>query len=105
MYQKQRTIDIIKEQRKYKKMTQEEVANKIGVDRKTYNRYEQGINEIKIGTIVALAELFGVTTDFLLGTNREIPRHYELTETEFKLLQAYKNNPKHQETINKILDI
>ena len=49
------------------KLTQQEVANILGVDRTTYVKYETGKSEPTFETLVRLADYFGVSTDYLLG--------------------------------------
>lgn len=60
--------DRLKELRKNKNLTQQELADKIGVNRMTYRNYESGANEPKFRTLLELAKIFNVTTDYLLGT-------------------------------------
>lgn len=52
-----------------KGLSQEQVAEFLGVHRTTYNRYEKGTRDPDLETISKLAVLFEVTTDFLLGSN------------------------------------
>lgn len=47
--------------------TQSFVANKIGVARTTYTAYENGTKMPPIDTLSNIAQLFEVTTDYLLG--------------------------------------
>ena len=73
MYYTQR----LKEVREYYEMTQEEVANGIGVKRQQYRRYENGENEIKAGHIIKLCKLYDLAADYILGiTNiqKEMPK-------------------------------
>jgi repressor LexA len=51
-----------------KGMTQEQVAGLLGVHRTTYNRYEKGLRSPDLETVSKLATIFGVTTDYLLGS-------------------------------------
>lgn len=60
-------IENLKQARKGKSMTQKEVAEQIGVGQSTYKNYECGLREPNGDTIVALATLFDVSTDYLLG--------------------------------------
>lgn len=56
--------------------TQEAAAEKIGVSPSTLRKWEQGVNEPDIETIIAFADLYGVTTDTIMGTqfaDRSIP--------------------------------
>lgn len=51
--------------------TQNEVAEKLYVDRTTYTWYELGAVQPQIDTLVRLANLYGVSVDFLLGVSTE----------------------------------
>ena len=57
----------LKAARKKSGKTQKEIADSLGVGQSTYKNYECGLREPKGDTIVALANLLGVTTDYLLG--------------------------------------
>lgn len=58
-------------------LTQEEVAEKIGVSNKTYSKWETGSTSPDIETLVRLAEAFSVTTDDLLGLSDSRPVSFE----------------------------
>ncbi|EPF11125.1 hypothetical protein ICA_02812 [Bacillus cereus BAG1O-3] len=47
--------------------TQTYVSNKLGVARTTYTAYENNTKQPPMETILKIADLFNVTTDFLLG--------------------------------------
>ena len=51
----------------YKRQTQKEVAAVVGVNQNTYSYWENGKTKIDSESLAKLSELFGVTTDFLLG--------------------------------------
>lgn len=53
--------------KKDSKYTQEYVANLINVARSTYTAYEAGTKQPPMETVIKIADLFGVTTDYLLG--------------------------------------
>lgn len=57
----------LKELRTATGMTQEQVARKIGTGRVNYTRYENNSSRPDYETLIALADLFDVTTDELLG--------------------------------------
>ena len=63
----------LKELRKEKKLTQQEVAEVLGVNEKTVSRWEKGENEIKLAQASMLAGYFSVPVWYLLGysKNRE----------------------------------
>lgn len=47
--------------------TQGYVADKVKVARTTYTAYENGTKQPTLETLIALADLFDVSTDYLLG--------------------------------------
>jgi len=55
------------ELRKKHKMTQQELANKLGVSRGTIGMYEIGQRDPDTETVAEIAEIFNVSTDYLLG--------------------------------------
>ncbi|RSI85878.1 helix-turn-helix domain-containing protein [Streptococcus mitis] len=89
----------IKELRKKKKVTQQEVAEAIGITRRGFQKWENGESQIKSNNAKQLADYFGVSVGYLLG-NDEVPKNlieelelqldYVLTQTEKEDLE---NNP------------
>lgn len=59
--------DILKSIRKDKKLTQQQVADKLGISRVAYTKYENGDNMPTTESILKLAEIYNVSTDYLLG--------------------------------------
>ena len=57
----------LKELRIEKQLSQQKLAEAIGVTQKAIDFWEKGINEPKASYIIKLAKFFGVTTDYLLG--------------------------------------
>lgn len=59
----------LKKIRKEQKLTQSEVAKKLNIDYTTLGRYENGISEPNLTTLINLANIYHTTTDNLLGHN------------------------------------
>lgn len=57
----------INELRKSSGMTQEELGKKLGVIKQTVSSWENDLSEPNHAATIAIAKLFGVTTDYLLG--------------------------------------
>lgn len=57
----------LKDTRTDRDFTQKEIANALGIDFRQYSRYENGTNQIPVNYLIALADFYGVTTDYLLG--------------------------------------
>lgn len=53
--------------RKKAKMTQQDLADTIGVNRVSVARWERGEYTPSIATMLKLSELFNVSVDYLLG--------------------------------------
>lgn len=68
--------DKIIEERKRNGWSQEELAEKLGVSRQSVSKWESAQSVPDLNRIIKMAELFGVTTDYLLKDeieNRETP--------------------------------
>lgn len=57
----------LKEARNAAGLTQQQVADALGIERPSYARYESGDRQPPIDTLIKLARHFNVTTDYLLG--------------------------------------
>lgn len=105
-------IEKLKELRKNQKLTQKEVADKIGIARTTYVRYEKGEIHPPSEMTVKIANLFNCTTDYLLGIS-ETPtpskgtttKNNEMSEDEQKILELFKQlSPDNQDHYLRFLD-
>ena len=57
----------IEKLRKQRRLTQEQLADIIGIGRDTLGRYEAEVTDMKVSVLIALADYFNVTTDYILG--------------------------------------
>ena len=75
----------LKELRKEKKLTQEELAGEIGVTEKTISRWENEEVQIKPDKTQELADYFGVSVGYLLGYsyNKRETKSVEKLESVF----------------------
>ena len=48
-------------------MTQEKLADVLGIDNKTISRYEGGMSEVPLPMMVRIADIFGTSIDELVG--------------------------------------
>lgn len=64
----QARVKSLRESRGY---TQKQVSEHIGITDRNYRRYEAGTTEPTLSVIIALANLYEVTSDYLLGLSDE----------------------------------
>jgi len=64
--------DKLKKEREKKGWSQEYLATKIHVSRQSVSKWETGKNYPNIGVIIDLSDLFGITIDELLRSDREL---------------------------------
>ena len=57
---------VLKNQRKLAKLTQKQLAEKIGVSQQAISFIENDVNEPRIGICVALADFYGISVDELI---------------------------------------
>lgn len=62
----------LKEYRIKLHLTQQQVADRIGINQRTYSGYENGQSEPSIENLIKLAKLFGVSVDTLIENDAEI---------------------------------
>lgn len=61
--------------RKDRGVTQKEIASSVGVSEVSYQRFEYGTVRPSLETLIALADYFGVSLDYLVGRSDD-PRIY-----------------------------
>jgi len=79
----------IKDIRTRKNLTQADVANALGVSSVVYSRYETGSRQPSIEVLIKMADIFGVTVDYLLG--RQDIEDSTLSSFELQLISASRN--------------
>lgn len=94
----------LKELRKQKGWTQKQVANLLDVRYSHLNKYESGMHIPPIERLIQLADIFGVSLDYLvMGTPIEdTPIKSDILFRRFKILEHFK--PDDQDTVIKVID-
>lgn len=59
--------DRIKDLREDADMTQQQIADKLFINRRTYSSYELGIRGIPTEILSAIADIYDTSTDYLIG--------------------------------------
>lgn len=57
----------LRDLREDKDMKQKEIAGILGIDQRVYSTYETGKRDIPLQHLVALADFYHVSVDYLLG--------------------------------------
>lgn len=79
--------DTIKALRQRAELTQSELAKKLNITRSSVNAWEMGISIPSTQYIVELAQIFKVSTDYILGmSNDNIINIASLTEEQTKII-------------------
>lgn len=78
----------IKELRKNKKISQEQLGNAVGVSKMAISYFEKGKKAPSRETLEKIADYFDVTTDYLLGRSEDP----ELNEEEDKIVSEEGKN-------------
>lgn len=69
----------IRDLREDNDMTQQEVADKLFIQREVYRRYETGAREIPFNIAIMIAKLYNVSLDYLAGLSNEKEIHKNIS--------------------------
>ena len=89
-----------------KNISQQQLADVVGVSQQSINKYENHSVEPDIDTLIRISDFFSVSVDFLIGRTdvRIIPSNmteYSLTNKEKDVIDGYRNaNQKDREIID-----
>lgn len=72
--------DTLRAIRNMRGMTQQQVAEKLGVDRSTYTYYETGKSNVDVNTLLRLASIFNASYKDLLEGNAKASDSLKCTE-------------------------
>lgn len=78
--------EMIQSLRKRQKMSQQELGDRLGIGVSSISMWESGKREPSLAHLMAMSELFGVSTDFILFGKSE---GRELSKDEAEMLDLY----------------
>lgn len=91
--------DRLRSLRKSKNMSQDDLANTVGVSKSSISCYEKGSRTPTVETIIDFMHLFGVTSDYLIGSENliktiddETISFVTLSKEEILFLEELKKN-------------
>lgn len=82
----------LKKARKKSGKTQQQIADLLGLSQSAYRYYEQGLREPSHKTLVMIAKILNVTTDYLLGVDsnpEKIEKRLSIKEMEQDLIHSW----------------
>lgn len=95
----------IKQIRKEHHMTQQQMADLLGLSRQYYNCLEKGLYALTVDKLQTLNQEFGVTADYVLGFDKG--GKVQVSEDELELIKVLHeiNNPKFSHSLLQIAKI
>lgn len=81
--------EIIQQLREESNMLQSDLAKQLGLGRTTISNYENNYSSPDLDTLISLAKLFNVSTDFLLGISEVKNRPERTGEDTAKIIRYY----------------
>ena len=94
---------ILKQLRAERGMSQQEVADRLGLNKQAVSQYERGVRNPSFEIAEMLADIFNVDLNYLLGYSDKVARlsgdhtdptsgtYVEVTAAELELLKAYRH--------------
>ena len=82
--------DRIKELRKMRHWTQQDLADKLDITKVAVSQYERGVRKPDINVVTALCDIFNVSSDYLLG-NDDVTVRY-LDEKDIRKLDGVRTS-------------
>ena len=103
-------MERLKALRQEKKLSQQKLADKIGILQQSIHGYENGFHEPDIATLKLLADFFETSVDYLIG-NTDI-RHkietvhpFDLNDNEAALIEKYRQlKPNARNSVMNMID-
>lgn len=88
--------------RESRSMTQDDLADVLGVSKQAISQYERGVRRPDFETLSTICDLFNVSLDFLLGKSDLTTRL--LDEHEVAMIDGYYTNPETAEIAQRIFE-
>lgn len=73
-------------------LTQNEIAEKLGITQQTYSKYEKGTSNMDSETLKKVCNLYGVTADYVLGISASAVANDHLEELVKRVITTLKED-------------
>ncbi len=87
--------------REAKNWTQIELGRKLNLDKSTMNKIESGARKVSTNELEKIADIFNVSTDYLLGREN---KQYELPESKSQTVAKHMGDSVSEDEMEDILD-
>lgn len=67
----------LKDLREDRDLSQQQVADFLGMKQPQYSRYERGLRDVPTDVLIRLARHYNVSTDYILGLTNNSKPHYK----------------------------
>ena len=100
----------LKNLRLKKGLSQQQLADILGISQQSVNKYENHNIEPDISTLSSMATLFNTSVDYLIGHSTidhviEKVEKYDLNDRESKLVDSYRKlSPREKESIDLVIE-
>lgn len=103
-------LENLRKLREAKGVSQKQLADAVSVSQQSINKYENHNVEPDIATLIAIANFFNTSVDYLIGNSVirrkiEVVHAYDLTDSESVLIDDYRRlSKKQRDSIALVID-
>lgn len=103
-------LENLRKLREAKGVSQKQLAEAVSVSQQSINKYENHNVEPDIATLIAIANFFNTSVDYLIGNSEirrkiEVVHAYDLSDSESALIDNYRRLSKRQrDSITLVID-
>lgn len=103
-------LENLRKLREAKGVSQKQLADAVSVSQQSINKYENHNVEPDIATLIAIANFFNTSVDYLIGNSKiqrkiEVVHAYDLSDSESILIDDYRRLSKRQrDSITLVID-
>ena len=94
----------VKQLRRQRQWTQKELAEKLNLLSSQVNKYESGLNIPSIDKLIQLAQIFGISLDYLLTGNNNPSSSLNNSNLLERFHALENSNPEDLDTVIKLID-
>ena len=94
--------DKMKEYRQANGLTQQQVAETLGISKRNIANWEQGVSQPTVEIFISLCKLYGITS---LSVFDEATEEEYISPREIAIIKRYRECIEYQKAVDKLLDI